>query len=177
LRRFVEGGPRRFSQQVDTYYGVASFDGKFGLFDHEWYWDVNGLFGQNIARQRMLGNINSQKLGIALGPLATCNATPGCVPFNLFGGAGSITQAMMDYVTFIQNDESEQSIWDFSANVSGELFDLPGGALGLRWASNIASSADGSIRIPVGCRGPLARTFPGAAHPRAAMMSRRPMRD
>ena len=131
LRRFVEGGPRRFSQQVDTYYGVASFDGKFGLFDHEWYWDVNGLFGQNIAKQRMLGNINSQKLGIALGPLATCNATPGCVPFNLFGGAGSITQAMMDYVTFIQNDESEQSIWDFSANVSGELFDLPGGALGL----------------------------------------------
>jgi iron complex outermembrane receptor protein len=131
LRRFVEGGPRKFSQQVDTYYGVATFDGKFSIGDREWYWDINGVYGQNNAKQRMLGNINSQKLRIALGPLATCNATPGCVPFNIFGGAGSITQDMMDYVMFIQNDKSEQSLWDFSANVSGEILDLPGGALGL----------------------------------------------
>jgi iron complex outermembrane recepter protein len=131
LRRFVEGGPRRFSQKVDSYYGVATFDGKFSLFDHEWYWDINGVYGQNNAKQRMLGNINSGNLRIALGPLDVCNATPGCVPFNIFGGAGSITQGMMDYVTFIQNDKSEQSLWDFSANVSGEILDLPGGPLGL----------------------------------------------
>ncbi|WP_395622867.1 TonB-dependent receptor plug domain-containing protein, partial [Sphingomonas daechungensis] len=130
-RRFVEGGPRRFSQQVDTYYGVVTFDGKFDIGGRDWYWDVNGVYGQNNAKQRMLGNVNSQKLGIAIGPLATCNATPGCVPFNFFGGAGSISQAMMDYVTFIQNDKSEQSIWDFTGNISGELFDLPGGPLGV----------------------------------------------
>jgi len=87
----------------------------------------------------MLGNINSQKLGLALGDLTTCttgSADPnsplnGCVPFNFFGGAGSITPEMMDYVTFIQNDSSKQDLWDATANISGELFELPGGPLAL----------------------------------------------
>jgi iron complex outermembrane receptor protein len=131
LRRFVEGGNRRFSQTVNTTYGVATLDGKFSLMGGDWYWDINAAWGQNKAHQRMLGNINSQKLGIALGPLATCQATPGCVPFNFFGGAGSITQDMIDYVTFVQRDKSEQKTWDFTANVSGNLFELPGGPLGL----------------------------------------------
>ena len=131
LRRFVEGGPRRFSQTVDTHYGVATLDGRFDMLGRDWYWDINGAYGKNDAKQKMLGNINSGNLRIALGPLATCNATPGCVPFNLFGGAGSITQPMLDYVTFEQHDSSEQKFWDFTGNLSGSLMDLPGGPLGV----------------------------------------------
>ena len=131
LRRFVEGGPRRFSQKVDTSYLSAMFDGKFSIGGHDWYWDVNGVYGHNQAKQRMLGNINSDHLRTALGPLGTCTATPGCVPFNFFGGAGSITPAMMNWVTFIQNDSSKQDLWDATANLSGELFELPGGPLGV----------------------------------------------
>ncbi len=131
LRRFVEGGPRRFSQTVDTIYGVATLDGRFDMFGRDWYWDVNGAYGKNDAKQKMLGNINSGNLRIALGPLATCNATSGCVPFNLFGGAGSITQPMIDYVTFIQKDSSEQKFWDLTGNFSGSIMDLPGGPLGV----------------------------------------------
>src|SRR5262249_55732777 len=130
LRRFVEGGPRRFAQKVDTSYIVGTFDGSFNIGGHDWYWDVNGVYGHNQAKQRMLGNINSDHLRTALGPVATCSATPGCVPFNFFGGAGSITQDMLDWVTFIQNDSSKQDLWDATANLSGELFDLPGGPLG-----------------------------------------------
>ena len=131
LRRFVEGGPRRFSQTVETKYGVATLDGRFDMFGRDWYWDVNGAYGKNDAKQKMLGNINSGNLRIALGPLATCNATAGCVPFNLFGGAGSITQGMMDYVTFVQRDSSEQKFWDLTGNLSGSVMDLPGGPLGV----------------------------------------------
>jgi iron complex outermembrane recepter protein len=131
LRRFVEGGPRRFFQTVDTTYGVATLDGRFSLLNHDWYWDINGVYGRNSAQQTMYGNINAHNLGIALGPLATCQATSGCVPFNLFGGAGSITPAMIDYVGFTQHDRSRQSTWDFTGNLSGSLFDLPGGPLGL----------------------------------------------
>ena len=137
LRRFVEGGPRRFSQKVDTSYIVGTFDGNFNFGGRDWYWDVNGVYGHNQAKQRMLGNINSFNLRQALGPLANCNGNPGldgvgaCTPFNLFGGAGSITPEMMDFVTFIQNDRSKQDMWDGTANISGELFDLPGGPLGL----------------------------------------------
>jgi iron complex outermembrane receptor protein len=131
LRRFVEGGPRRFHQSVDTWYGVATFDGQFDLFGNNWYWDVNGSYGSNKAKQTMFGNINSGNLRTALGPLATCQATAGCVPFNMFGGAGSITPTMMDYVTFVQHDSSKQTIWDLTANLSGSIVELPGGPLGL----------------------------------------------
>src|SRR5207244_9985046 len=131
LRRFTEGGPRRFSQKVDTSYVVATLDGNFGIGGRDWYWDVNGVYGHNQAKQRMLGNINSDHLRTALGPVDVCAATPGCVPFNIFGGEGTITPEMMAWVTFVQNDSSKQDMWDITGNISGELFDLPGGALGL----------------------------------------------
>jgi len=140
-RRFVEGGPRRFSQKVDTSYLTAMFDGSFNVGGHEWYWDVNGIYGHNQASQRMLGNINALHLRQALGPDSACTGQPGldgvgtCVPFNFFGGAGSITPDMMNFVTFIQNDSSKQDMWDASANVSGELFELPGGPLGLAFGA------------------------------------------
>ena len=129
FRRFLEGGPRRFHQTVDTYYGVASLDGDFDMGESSWYWDVNASYGRNKAEQTMFGNINSSLLRQALGPISGC--TSPCVPFNLFGGFGSITPAMIDFVTFERNDSSEQDQFDATANLSGNLFDLPGGPLGL----------------------------------------------
>jgi iron complex outermembrane receptor protein len=128
-RRFVENGPRRYEQRVDTWYGAATLDGSFDVGGSEWFWDVNGIYGQNEARQTVHGNVNAANLQRALGPLANC--TGSCVPFNIFGGQGSITPAMIDYVAFTQRDRSEQQVWDVSANVSGSLFELPGGPLGI----------------------------------------------
>jgi iron complex outermembrane recepter protein len=124
-RRVVENGPRRYDQSVDTYYAAATLEGSFELFDHPWNWDVNGVWGRNKAEQEVHGNINAANLARALGPVAAC--TSPCVPFNIFGGEGSITQAMLDYVAFTQRDSSRQRLWDFSANITGGLFDLPGG--------------------------------------------------
>jgi iron complex outermembrane receptor protein len=129
FRRFIEGGPRRFEQKVDTSYGVATLDGKVGLFGGDWFWDVNASYGRNKAEQDMFGNIDSSKLRQALGPISGCVAP--CVPFNLFGGQGSITPEMIAFVTFEQNDSSKQEQYDTSANLSGNLFELPGGPLGL----------------------------------------------
>ena len=131
LRRFVEGGNRQFNQTVKTLYGVATLDGKFDFGGGDWYWDVNAAYGRNKANQTMFGNINSNNLRIALGPVGTCAATAGCTPFNIFGGAGSITPAMIDYVTFVQHDSSRNSTFDATANLAGDLFQLPGGPLGL----------------------------------------------
>jgi iron complex outermembrane receptor protein len=128
-RRFVENGPRRYNQSVDTYYGSATLDGKFQIGGRDWYWDVNGLWGRNTAKQTVFGNVNAANVARALGPVAACTAP--CVPFNIFGGAGSITQAMIDYVAFTQHDSSRQRVWDASANLTGSFFDLPGGPLGV----------------------------------------------
>ena len=129
FRRFVEGGPRRFHQTVDTVYLSATLDGRFNMGGRSWFWDVNAVHGGNEARQDMFGNIHAGRLQQALGPISEC--TGPCVPFNLFGGEGSITPGMMDFVMFEQNDSSEQRMTDFTANLSGSLFDLPGGPLGI----------------------------------------------
>ena len=129
FRRFLEGGPRRFSQKVDTYYAVATLDGEFGIGDGRWFYDLNASYGRNKAEQVMFGNINSGLLRQALGPITGC--TSPCVPFNLFGGFGSITPEMINFVTFEQNDSSQQSQFDATANLTGKLFELPGGPLGL----------------------------------------------
>ena len=128
-RRFVENGPRRYNQSVDTYYASATLAGGFDVGGRSWYWDLNGLWGRNTAKQTVFGNVNAANLARALGPVAACTAP--CVPFNIFGGQGSITQPMIDYVTFTQRDSSRQRVWDVTANVTGALFDLPGGPLGI----------------------------------------------
>ena len=128
-RRVVEGGPRRYNQKVDTYYLTATLDGDFELGGNTFYWDLNGVWGRNKAKQAVLGNINALNLAQALGPVAAC--TGACVPFNIFGGSGSITQPMLDFVSFTQRDSSKQRLADVSANLSGSLFDLPAGPLGV----------------------------------------------
>lgn len=130
-RRLVEAGPRQYEQKVKTWYGTATLDGQFAVGSSDWFWDVNGIWGNNKANQAFNGDVNAQKLAIALGPLATCQATPGCVPFNIFGGEGSIDQAMLGYVGYTEHDSSKQDLWGTSANISGKLLHLPGGDLGV----------------------------------------------
>lgn len=128
-RRVVENGPRHYTQYVNTEYVTATLDGSFHVGDHKFFWDVNAVLGWADARQRFSGNINALKLQQALGPLAGC--TGECVPFNIFGGTGSITPAMLGFVAFTENDRSSQSLRDYTANLSGELFDLPAGPVGI----------------------------------------------
>jgi len=128
-RRFVEGGQRVFTQDVNTFSGTVTLDGSFFLGSKKWYWDANAVVGLNDAHQLFTGNLNAAKLAKALGPVANC--TGDCVPFNIFGGLGSITPAMLNYVTFDERDKSTQRLYDYTANLSGELFDLPAGPVGI----------------------------------------------
>jgi iron complex outermembrane receptor protein len=133
-RRVIEAGPRHFEQKVNTYYGSATLDGRFG---GEWYWDVNGIYGVNKARQTMFGNINALHVQQALGPVADCVGKPGldgigtCVPLDLFGTPGAITPAMLGFIGFTQHDKSQNKIWGASGNITGKWFDVGGGPLGV----------------------------------------------
>lgn len=128
-RRVVEGGPRHYSQRVNTYYGTLTLSGDFQLLDHNWFWDVNGVYGKTNARQSVSGNVNAAHVQQALGPVADC--TGDCVPLNIFGGQGSITPDMYHYIAFTQHDRSAQRLWDVTANITGQLFDLPAGPVGV----------------------------------------------
>ncbi|MEJ0035576.1 MAG: TonB-dependent receptor [Gammaproteobacteria bacterium] len=130
-RRPVEAGPRIFEQTVNTLNVSAGFDGHFSAGQREWFWDVTGSWFRNDGNQRKTGDFNARNLSVALGDPAVCAATFGCVPFNLFGGVGSITPAMLDYVTYTEKDESTQSLADITANITGHLFELPAGEVGV----------------------------------------------
>jgi iron complex outermembrane receptor protein len=127
-RRLFEAGPRNFTQDVETFYVSGTFEGEVNLLGRDFFWDFNAVWSKNRAEQIGLGIVNSLNLQNALGPVAACTAP--CVPFNIFGGPGSVTPAMLDYITFTQRDRSSQELVDFTLNVSGDLFELPAGPLG-----------------------------------------------
>lgn len=126
-RRPVEGGPRVFSQDVDTRYFATGLEGSFTAGDRDFYWDVNYVDSTNKATQTVRGTYNIAHIARALGPVANCTAP--CVPLNIFGGPGSITPEMLNYISFIENDRSENSLTTFTANISGDLVAMPAGSL------------------------------------------------
>lgn len=135
-RRLVEAGPRQFVQDNEAWRVVLGADGLLG----GWFWDASINHARNSTDQLQTGDLLDSQLALALGPSfldaggnAVCG-TPdapinGCVPLNVFGGVGSITPAMLDFVGTDLRDSgfNEQTV--FSANVTGGLFELPAGEL------------------------------------------------
>ncbi|MED5524400.1 MAG: TonB-dependent receptor [Pseudomonadota bacterium] len=126
-RRVTEAGNRIYTQDVNTYRWSTGLSG--GIGDTSWTWDINYIYGKSTSTDTTTGLLNYDHIKTALGDVDTCNATSGCVPLNLFGGEGSITQGMVDYITFTGVDNSGQELRDITANITGDLFELPAGAV------------------------------------------------
>lgn len=128
-RRLVENGQRTYTQHVDTWSVTSTLDGKFDVAGRTFYWDANAVFGWNDAHQTFTGNVNAARVAQALGPVAAC--TGACVPLNIFGGLGSITPQMLGFIAFTERDRSSQTLRDYTANITGDLFELPAGNVGI----------------------------------------------
>ncbi|MBO9661943.1 TonB-dependent receptor [Dokdonella sp.] len=126
-RRPIEGGPRVYKQTVDTNYYAAGLNGDFSVGERQFFWDVNYVNSTNKAKQTVTGTYNIRHIMNALGPVDLCTAP--CVPMNIFGGPGTLTREMLDYILFTERDRSRQELEVWTANVSGSLFQLPAGSL------------------------------------------------
>jgi iron complex outermembrane receptor protein len=123
-RRPLEGGPRIFNQDVDTWYFSAGLKGTLHVLNG-FSWDVSYVDTENKASQQFTGGYNVAKLGIALGDPAVCAQVPGCTPLDLFGGQSRpITQKMLNYILAPQLDSSDQTLKLVSANITGTLFHI-----------------------------------------------------
>jgi iron complex outermembrane receptor protein len=132
-RRPIEGGLRIFNENVETIQFTAGFKGYFNLGGNEWDWDVNDTYADDYQSNITTGLFNTSRLAQALDSpgFAPCAQTAGCVPFNIFGGVGSITPAMLQYTQFEEHDLSEVQMRNYTGNINGSIVDLPAGPLSL----------------------------------------------
>ena len=126
-RRPLESGVRRFTQIVKTSYLAADLISNFYLFDRELDSNFGVVFAQNVANQYKSGSHNAYRILLALGDIDNCQSP--CVPLNFLGGVGTIDQAMLDWITFVQHDTSDQSFVDLAYHISGDFFELPTGSV------------------------------------------------
>ncbi len=140
-RRLNETGGRSFNQSVDVWHYSGGLEGYFDAIGRSFNWDVGYNFSLSQQSDITRGQVNVDRIRLAVGPSfrdATGNivcGTPGnviagCVPLNLFGGNGSITPAMLNYLSVPLQDAYEYRRTGYQANISSELFELPAGPLG-----------------------------------------------
>ena len=58
-RRPLEGGPRIFEQNVNTWYVGGGFRGDFTAAERDFYWDVNAVWSRNQRRPDTHGSYNA----------------------------------------------------------------------------------------------------------------------
>lgn len=123
-RRPLEVGPRIFNQDVNTYYLNVGMDGTIP-FAGGLKWEANAVYADNKAEQTFLNGYNIGHIALALGDVNVCNAVPGCVPLDIFGGQGRpFTPAMINYIRATQLDSSDEKLALVSADITGTMFHI-----------------------------------------------------
>jgi len=148
-RRLVELGTRNSDSTRDFYRLVVGLEGK--LFNDRFNWDISYNYGQTSEGQTSNGQPNVPNFRNALnafqetaatgdvdgngviGDILCADATAraeGCVPINIFG-FDSISPEAAAYVAAEQTLQTRitQQVW--AANLSGSVFELPAGPLGV----------------------------------------------
>ncbi|MDP4487896.1 MULTISPECIES: TonB-dependent receptor plug domain-containing protein [Pseudoalteromonas] len=133
-RRMLEGG-RYFEQDYVRFQQVA---GLKGAINDNWQFDAYYNYGANSLQDTDFGQLYGPHLAKALGPSFKDDAgnvvcgTPDapisdCVSLNVFGGPGTVTQEMLDYITAPLGDHYNDSFHQVRVDVFGELFEVPAG--------------------------------------------------
>ena len=157
----LQSGRASANQRVAR--GVLGFSGDMDLGGRTYNWEVAANYGRSRGTQRAPSLVfqNFQNAidaavdpgsgevvcaasltpgGVQSAPTSTLSST--CAPINIFG-QGSPSQAARDYITHIAEATSTLTQRDFTASLSGDLFQLPAGevkaALGAEYRKETAS--------------------------------------
>jgi iron complex outermembrane recepter protein len=152
-RRFNETGGRQSIRDTNTYRFGGGFTGSFDFAERALDWETGYSYTTNKETSLGKGNLNLARVRTALTafdadpgvgfdprcgtaganaatPLVGATLVAGCVPLNILGGPGSITPAMLNYVTFTGIDKLDTTTTNYFASLTGTLFELPAGPLG-----------------------------------------------
>ena len=135
-RRMLEGG-RSFEQDVLRFQQVIGIEGDL---DNGVYYDLSYNYGYSQTTSTDFGQLFGPNLAKAMGPSfldsggnVVCGTVDepiaNCVSMNVFGGPGSVTQEMLDYVSAPLVDSSNYKLEVLSGFIGSDLFELPAGAV------------------------------------------------
>lgn len=116
---------------------TVGLNGELGIGN--WKWDAYYQYGRNTVDESRSGNNRimakyRQATDVVAGPngpicrSTLTNPTDGCVPFNIFG-VGAPSAGALAYTTGVGTLNSEYVQQVFSANIKGDLFNLPAGPI------------------------------------------------
>ncbi|HEY5851468.1 MAG TPA: TonB-dependent receptor, partial [Lysobacter sp.] len=150
FRRRLWEVPRTTKSDLETYRFAGGFNGYFELGGRGWDWDVGALLNRNSSTKTAHGDASLLAAEQALGPsfinadgVAQCGtaASPigldACRPWNPLlpygvAGQGSLADPDLQKFMFPQyTDTGLTRTTSYTANVSGGLFDLPAGEVGV----------------------------------------------
>ncbi|MET0267345.1 MAG: TonB-dependent receptor [Duganella sp.] len=148
-RRLSEFGSRGSQADRDTFRLATGVKGTL----RDWNYETYISYGRTKEAQTSNGQVNIPSLRYALDAVPGPNGTvvcrdqfavrEGCVPINVFG-AGSITPAALKYVTAPGSLLTSVTQKLAGASITGELWALPAGKIGLaagfEWRSEESSS-------------------------------------
>jgi iron complex outermembrane receptor protein len=136
--------PRVTENENRTFHVDATLSGNFAWGNKAWNWDVG--YNHSAVRGTTLGtgNVNLLNLKKALGPsfmnasgVVQCGtaaapiALAECQPFNIIGGPGTNSPDAIKYIMSTGQATYGSTINSATANIGGELLQLPAGMLGV----------------------------------------------
>lgn len=143
MSRFTSLGQRRSYYDTTTSQVVVGLEGFIG---DSWKWDAVYNYGHYFSENTSYGYVIYDQLRDALGPsfmdtdgVVKCGA-PGaiiadCVPLNIFNTFDPQTIATLSQYEARPHYSTMRQSRSFEANASGELFDLPAGAVQLAFGA------------------------------------------
>ncbi|WP_075794897.1 TonB-dependent receptor plug domain-containing protein [Massilia putida] len=136
--------PRTAENENRTVHIEAGVEGDVGVLGKAWNWNVGYNHSATTGSVLSTGNLNLLNLKKALGPsfinaagIVQCGtaanpvALSQCVPFNILGGPSASTPAALAYVMSTGQATYGSTVNSATADITGELFDLPAGPIGV----------------------------------------------
>ncbi|MBW8811094.1 MAG: TonB-dependent receptor, partial [Lysobacter sp.] len=136
-------GPREFFQETNTFRAVVGLEGRLGM---NWDWSAAINWGRNTGTDGSTKVANLDRVDNTLNPAICSNAPGAAIPCGDYLGYGDISQKVLDYILFTTRDHGGNEQKSFTANLSGQLFELPAGWVG--FASGIEVRKERGWRDP-----------------------------
>lgn len=136
--RPIELGPRSYDFERTSYQGTFGLRGNFALGSGNWTWDAYYSYQALDQFQGAYGTVSNPRLTLGLDVVidpvtqqARCRTqVAGCVPVNIFG-VGSLSPEAAAFIAPPATAKTRVTRNLASANVAGELFQLPAGPVGV----------------------------------------------